>query len=581
MGNQSSKSNVENRPCSTCDGAEVYRPNLCYDPSLCRTSTHPCYACNKLEAVEAQIQDSLTALRKLAVEHQKIKTELNFSHSRIINKIPLEIMSRIFQFCTPALAMDAGILRFLPSTDILAPLKLGAVCKDWRQIAWSAPEIWTYLSISLHEDHHPKHRRLIQEWIYRSKALPLTFSLSQFEFLTGRKKTGDDLSLYYPFLEELARSSNRWSSVHIDMQTSLMKVLYDNCRDVSLIRDLSLISISSTEVDEGIGPLWATEPEPESISIGGLLPVQVNVKWNSITSLTVSGWMTSECIEVIRNAPMLVICDLRATRLAPHISPLRPDRPITHGNIRTLHFEGTIKREYFFATVALPNLKNFRYKFYVEHGGDYSCSQNDVAAFRGFVTRSGSQLQSLKIDGLPLTYNELFDLLQAVPSLFDLYLSPKSNRDGFESFTEILIHLGKTQKVPILSSGDDHGENSSSAQFFLPHLRSFRCRLTVVIEFPWILVPNVFGPPSEFGKPHRRPLRTFHVYDNLTEIGPKTIPYDVLLQIRDLNDAGAKISYTGSGSIDLLGQALDRLAAGLIPRVCLKFNSHSLVAISC
>ncbi|KAF8891615.1 hypothetical protein CPB84DRAFT_1784101 [Gymnopilus junonius] len=37
--------------------------------------------------------------------------------------------------------------------DIKAPLVLGAICRGWREIAWSIPDLWTYIDVWLDSRH--------------------------------------------------------------------------------------------------------------------------------------------------------------------------------------------------------------------------------------------------------------------------------------------------------------------------------------------------------------------------------------------------------------------------------------------
>src|SRR5258708_4803368 len=59
-----------------------------------------------------------------------------------------------------------------------APLKLGSVCRKWRQLAWATPDLWTTLHIgikpSMMHSTAESLPGLLREWLTRSGALPLT-----------------------------------------------------------------------------------------------------------------------------------------------------------------------------------------------------------------------------------------------------------------------------------------------------------------------------------------------------------------------------------------------------------------------
>ena len=111
---------------------------------------------------------------------------MNASHDPFINKLPPEIGSHILRLSLPTLNDGERDQKpeELPSirTEWAAPLKLGSVCHQWRQLAWATPDLWTTLYIGIKPTTPTSIATslpgLLHEWLGRSGALPLTIHFS-------------------------------------------------------------------------------------------------------------------------------------------------------------------------------------------------------------------------------------------------------------------------------------------------------------------------------------------------------------------------------------------------------------------
>ncbi|KAJ7487102.1 hypothetical protein FB451DRAFT_1127328 [Mycena latifolia] len=78
-------------------------------------------------------------------------------------------MSEIFWFCLPS--------RPGPLTRE-APLLLGNICKEWRNVALSTPQLWKY--IHLDEPRSEGICLLLETWLTRGRGCPLSSSSAVF-----------------------------------------------------------------------------------------------------------------------------------------------------------------------------------------------------------------------------------------------------------------------------------------------------------------------------------------------------------------------------------------------------------------
>jgi len=161
--------------CSRSQGAEADdRPIPCVV-----LEGSPCSACKERATIRQKIKQLEEEITKLNAKYNSLTTTMNGIHDPFIHKLPPEIGSHIFRLCLPTL--DYGERDYcvdrIPSEWAL-PLRLGAVCRRWRQLAWATPNLWETLFLTI----GPSTRYslaellpfLLREWIGRSGALPLT-----------------------------------------------------------------------------------------------------------------------------------------------------------------------------------------------------------------------------------------------------------------------------------------------------------------------------------------------------------------------------------------------------------------------
>jgi hypothetical protein len=91
-----------------------------------------------------------------------------------------DILQEIFVRCLPTGGYSA-------MSRMDAPLVLGRVCREWRDIAYSTPSLWSAIHIAIPKDSsyvlmhtcsHATRMRAIQDWLSRSGICPLYISIS-------------------------------------------------------------------------------------------------------------------------------------------------------------------------------------------------------------------------------------------------------------------------------------------------------------------------------------------------------------------------------------------------------------------
>ena len=125
------------RLCSSCGGGGTGdRPRSC---TLMEGG--PCRACEESAAIYHQIKQLEKEIDKLKEKRRALATTMNANHDPFIHKFPPEIGSHIFHLCLPSLDSQISDLWWRQMAEWNVPLRLGAVCRKWRQLAWATSKV--------------------------------------------------------------------------------------------------------------------------------------------------------------------------------------------------------------------------------------------------------------------------------------------------------------------------------------------------------------------------------------------------------------------------------------------------------
>ncbi|KDR77090.1 hypothetical protein GALMADRAFT_428345 [Galerina marginata CBS 339.88] len=132
----------------------------------------------KRKAVEEKIAacDLRLAAAEKEIQHLRATrfglNELLNRTSLIMSTLPLDVLTEIFAvICEkPTASFDYGALP--------GQFQIGAVCRAWREIAWSTPKLWTTIYIVFSQGRYATQERLLREWVERAANCPLQIYLS-------------------------------------------------------------------------------------------------------------------------------------------------------------------------------------------------------------------------------------------------------------------------------------------------------------------------------------------------------------------------------------------------------------------
>jgi len=521
------------------NGETVLRLPSLKHHSKCPTPGSPCATCNKVTDVEKKISKTIYQLNKLALVYQSLKSELNHQHGAINKKLPVEIIAKIFVFAT-----DADIQVISHTEDrrfIMWTLTLGAICTYWRQIAWSTPQLWTTILISLDRRQTTTDFKEAIRWIRRSGNLQVTTyvytkdtNLEQKASFETRKGPKLKFPTCLDILGVVAKFSLRLKDLRVDIPMSLAIQMFERAGKMPQLNtlQLGLTNYDDPGNDEGLKIFKKSIPSPRHIVLLNKMPLKYcNIDWRRVSHVDGKELTRPQCKELFRlSGPALKSFSVDSVTDLPRLSS-SSTLPETRIESMSLHFVGYA---HIFNFVTFRNLRHLK----VNTLGDPLIGVNALTVLLNQIKETIESVD-LPIADLPLTL--IRDIFNEGSSITHLRITPtRYGNCKLDNATtkEFLTHLAETSTSP--TSGIVT-EGLTKWKFLLPSLKSLEYDWSWSQRFPWEIALSIFGPPRSFDNPNFRPLRSLKVMNRTPSV--VGIPREVLIRIQKLNKDGVNIQY--------------------------------------
>lgn len=345
--------------CLLCQGptyidAEVYR--RC-DMEL---EGNPCLPCAQMKKLETEITETKARLQTMLAEHREMRAAINRAHDSIVRRVPWEITALIFQHVVPDAEWTFYGLSWAGTGGVKAPLRLAAVCKVWREIAFHTPRLWTSIRLWIDVESDSKKASAINstkldlfcQWVSRTGQLPLSVdlqaSVDDFDFdrpmdldsggediEISRKKLHEDN--FGPFFDVL-NISDRLRDLEIHCPKKFLQRFtgcssgMQNLRCLSLYPDGPGIPI---DVDPAVKfSTMAGLPQPQVLLLHNIPFTSTKADWSNLTQLFYKNCCVDECLEVPNQCPRLTHCDFRRVFRSWGTRKLFP--PLNHTSLQFL-----------------------------------------------------------------------------------------------------------------------------------------------------------------------------------------------------------------------------------------------------
>jgi hypothetical protein len=119
----------------------------------------------QLEETELEILRMQELLHRLKQKHASLRKAVNDRHSPVL-RLPTKLSTEIILHCLPDIN--------LPITANSWRTYFGSICRTWRDLIWSTPQICSIVSVDLSSGMPIEH---LKEWFIRSDPLPLSIQL--------------------------------------------------------------------------------------------------------------------------------------------------------------------------------------------------------------------------------------------------------------------------------------------------------------------------------------------------------------------------------------------------------------------
>ncbi|KAF8869447.1 hypothetical protein BD779DRAFT_689961 [Infundibulicybe gibba] len=309
--------------------------------------------------------------------------------------LPPEILEEIFLHCIPP-----GEQGSFSTCD--APLLLIQICCEWREVALSAPSLWSRLPPL---EAHPVdgHLKLLKLYLEKSakKALSITFGLSW---------GPGDAPLPPLIIPYLSQSQDLSIVSYCGVPNQEPRTTHDH---FPLLKNLELLNLSLRDA--------ALENQPTVLGLEGM-----RFPWAQLTRLTIQFHSTTEALVLLRNCSSLEVFHLTsAWDDRVETLPTPPEPKTVHYRLRTITFEDISGTDLFvgfagllgcLVTPALSALTFIRSEDIRQTG------RHAMWSILSFIRDSSAELASLALRGIECSLHYLIYLSTLIPMVTELDL---------------------------------------------------------------------------------------------------------------------------------------------------------------
>ncbi|KAJ7725937.1 hypothetical protein B0H16DRAFT_1471596 [Mycena metata] len=297
-----------------------------------------------------------------------------------------------------------------------APLLLLRICRQWRAVALSAPELWTSIQV-----HCPYYIEAIvprlDRWLLRAGSLPLNINL---HYLTHPDTSSDGI------LQLLKRHSGQLQTLTLDTLPQEYFRIHEIVGPLSALKTIFLTCRGFSAYSGFVGmklDAFSDAPLLRDVQfLGDFRPATIALPWAQLTNLNANYLSIYDCLQVLSLSPNLVTARFEYTMIGRTHDAVPPLLHLESLTLRGMEPSGDILRH--ITTPALIHI---------------DVEEVDVETWKAFIARSGCVLERLIFAGWTSSYKEYLD---GVPSVTRLEV----RRLG-RGFSEIVQVLGSDPNV--------------------------------------------------------------------------------------------------------------------------------------
>lgn len=395
------------------------------------------YSQEQLCKISLQIARLQSRSSQLSLEREHLRRGINSYRSMLapVRRLVPEILQEIFYHCLPI--SHNAIMR---SNE--APLFLGRVCSQWRQVTYSTPRLWTSIHIvvpsfepyvtSMPTD-DSQLLSAVSSWLSRSGALPLSISFRSFIYSPDPSfPTNPHVR---PFFDLLTPFAPRWKTVSFMIDHYDWTEFFDrySISDTPLLEDIHIDGIQHVPfVDNGSPPGLAPAvrensilcaPRVRSIALplfaGGL--VRLPIKWSELLELDLSTGRLSlqVALRTLGLCPNLLNCAICVPDWDINTTELYSPPTLVLPKLEAMTLVGDTNMPLVFKSLVAPELRHLALRPSQVVAYNYSLLEQLDIFLQGLVR----PLQELYLGGKSIEETSLVKILEMVPGLARLSIA--------------------------------------------------------------------------------------------------------------------------------------------------------------
>lgn len=341
-------------------------------------------------------------------------------------RLPIELLSEIFLLC-----VDDGMD---DRNTIHIPLLLSKICSRWRSAAINKPQLWSRLFVQLIGATSKMNPALVDTWLARSGACPLTI------YVFWEEPPFADRHIV---LEKLMDHAERWQTMFFYLPYRAFASFESVRGRLLMLKDLSLGTDDEVDLLANISRQTKTKkldmfeiaPRLRSLECVNFPPTIFKFPWEQLQDIPLLSGKIGDCLDVLHRARKLSKVSFifvesgppnPASILAPPVLPISPGIPSLYQHVYHNHLTCF--------TIMTPPWNEFV----------------DLSSLFPYIKLP--HLETLTICNLNSTFgDEFMQFLSGLHALRTLHLRKTALPD--DQLVEGLKHLPALTNLIVLSSG--------------------------------------------------------------------------------------------------------------------------------
>ena len=362
--------------------------------------------------LEAQIDLINAAIQDLSDKRRSLQTQRN-SKLPFFN-LPAEICVVIFSFACHKGRLPQGWNRELVTT----PLVISSVCRAWRDMARSAPGLWSSVSLYIEPSTEGSaiQAELLDQWLRLAQTLPLSITITP----KGKDAEGGVIHrtrLPTDVISVAASYSHQWESLDTPLPSAWATTLGSTTGRIPILRSLSLQSVPYKGAS--FSPFSETFLDAPKLCTVALESDRMNVglPYHQLEKLTIWPSKTTPYLAVLKKCSSLTFCRINSLQDPDsntayiHWQPAQPTS-VQLSKLVSLEIISFRPSE-FLAYLVAPALEDIVVALK---------EVSEVEVFSTFLNRSNTVLKRLTIIGYMPQEEHLLMMLDTLPHLSHLEL---------------------------------------------------------------------------------------------------------------------------------------------------------------